>query len=39
MRLNNYVTGLFEVPVDVIDRDGLKPHLREPLARDAVYAF
>lgn len=26
-------------PVDVIDRDALKPHLRAPAARDAVYAF
>jgi predicted nucleotidyltransferase len=28
-----------EGPVDVIDRDALKPHLRAPSARDAVYAF
>jgi hypothetical protein len=29
MRLKEYVAGLFEGPVDVIDRDALKPHLRQ----------
>jgi predicted nucleotidyltransferase len=39
MRLKEYIAGLFEGPVDVIDRYALKPHLRAPSARDAVYAF
>jgi predicted nucleotidyltransferase len=39
IRLKEYVASLFEEPVDVIDRDALKPHLREPAARDSVYAF
>ncbi len=39
MRLKDYVATLFEGPVDVIDRDALKPHLRAPSTRDAVYAF
>jgi uncharacterized protein len=39
MRLKDYIAGLFKSPVDVIDRDALKPHLRAPSARDAVYAF
>jgi uncharacterized protein len=39
MRVKDYIAGLFEGPVDVIDRDALKPHLRTPSARDAVYAF
>ena len=39
VRLKEYVAGLFEGPVDVIDRDALKPHLRTPTARDTVYAF
>jgi uncharacterized protein len=39
MRLKDYIAGLFERPVDVIDRDALRPHLRVPSARDAVYAF
>ena len=37
--LKDYIASLFDGPVDVIDRDALKPHLREPTARDAVYAF
>jgi predicted nucleotidyltransferase len=39
MRLKDFIAGLFEGPVDVIDRDALKPHLQVPSARDAVYAF
>jgi uncharacterized protein len=39
MNLKEYVAGLFDGPVDVIDRDALKPHLRAPAARDVVYAF
>ena len=37
--VKDYIAGLFAQPVDVIDRDALKPHLRRPAARDAVYAF
>jgi predicted nucleotidyltransferase len=37
--VKNYIAGLFEGSVDVIDRAALKPHLRRPSARDAVYAF
>lgn len=39
MNLKEFVAGLFEGRVDVIDRNALKPHLRAPSARDAVYAF
>lgn len=39
MGLKEYVASLFDGPVDVIDRDALKPYLRGPSARDAVYAF
>ena len=39
VRLKEYVAGLFEGPVDVIDRDALKPDLRAPAVRDTVYAF
>jgi predicted nucleotidyltransferase len=35
MRLKAYVASLFEGPVEVIDRDALKPHLRAPSARFA----
>jgi uncharacterized protein len=37
--VKDYIAGLFAGPVDVIDREALKPHLREPSARDAIYAF
>jgi hypothetical protein len=39
MRFKEYIASLFQRPVDVIDRTALKPHLRTPSARDAVYAF
>jgi predicted nucleotidyltransferase len=34
-----YIATLFAEPVDVIDREALKPHLRLPATRDAFYAF
>ena len=37
--VKNDIAKLFKQPVDVIDRRGLKPDLRQPVARDAVYAF
>jgi uncharacterized protein len=37
--LKDYIAGLFDGPVDVVDRDGLKPHIRPPAAADAIYAF
>jgi predicted nucleotidyltransferase len=39
MSLKEYIAGLFDSPVDVIDRGALKPHLRAPVARDTMYAF
>jgi predicted nucleotidyltransferase len=39
IRLKEFVASLFDDPVDVIDRDALKPHLRAPTARDTFYAF
>jgi hypothetical protein len=39
MGLKDYIASLFPQPVDVNDCDALKPHLRRPSARDAVYAF
>jgi predicted nucleotidyltransferase len=37
--LKAYLATLFAEPVDVIDLEALKPALRSPAARDAVYAF
>lgn len=39
MNLKAFIAGLFAGPVDVIDRAGLKQHLRAPSTRDSVYAF
>ena len=37
--LKDYIAGLFEGPVDVVSRDGLKPYVRPAATADAVYAF
>jgi uncharacterized protein len=37
--VKDFVAALFAEPVDVIDREALKPHLRRESARDTVYAF
>ena len=37
--LKDFIEGLFDGPVDVVNRDSLKPHLRPAAAADAVYAF
>ena len=37
--VRDYIATLFAQPVDVIDREALKPHLRRASALDAVYAF
>ena len=39
IRLKEFVASLFDGPVDVIDRNALKPHLRPPAERDTFYAF
>jgi hypothetical protein len=37
--LKDYIAGLFDGPVDVVNRGALKPSLRPAAAADAVYAF
>ena len=37
--LKDYIAGLFDVPVDVINREGLKPYIRPAATTDAIYAF
>jgi hypothetical protein len=37
--LKEYIASLFDGPVDVVSRDGLKPHVRPAASADAVYAF
>jgi uncharacterized protein len=37
--LKEYIAGLFEGPVDVVNRDSLKPYVRPAATADAHYAF
>jgi predicted nucleotidyltransferase len=39
VRLKEFVAGLFEEPVDVVHREGLKPHLHASVLSDTVYAL
>ena len=39
VRLKEYVASLFEGPVDVVDRECLKPYVRPAATADAIYAF
>ncbi len=37
--LKDYIAGLFDGPVDVVSREGLKPYVRPAATADAIYAF
>ena len=37
--LKQYIAGLFDAPVDVVNREGLKPYVRPAATADAIYAF
>jgi predicted nucleotidyltransferase len=37
--LKEYIAGLFERPVDVVNRAGLKPYVKPAVLTDVVYAF
>jgi hypothetical protein len=37
--LKEYIAGLFDGPVNVVSRDGLKPYVRPAATADAIYAF
>jgi predicted nucleotidyltransferase len=37
--LKEYVADLFDGPVDVVSRDGLKPYVAPAATTDAIYAF
>lgn len=37
--LKDYIAALFDGPVDVVSREGLKPYLKPAVTTDAVYAF
>ena len=37
--LKDYIAGLFEGPVDVVNREALKPYLKPAVLTDAIDAF
>jgi uncharacterized protein len=37
--LKEYIASLFDGPVDVVNRDGLKPYVRPAATADAIYTF
>jgi len=37
--LKDYIATLFDGPVDVVDRDALKPYVAPAATADAIYAF
>jgi len=37
--LKGYIAELFDGPVDVVSREGLKPYVRPAATTDAIYAF
>lgn len=37
--LKDYIAGLFEGSVDVVNRESLKPYVRPAATSDAIYAF
>jgi predicted nucleotidyltransferase len=37
--LKDYIAALFDRPVDVVSRDGLKPYVKPAVTTDAIYAF
>lgn len=37
--IKEYIEGLFQGPVDVVNCDGLKPLVRPRATADAIYAF
>jgi predicted nucleotidyltransferase len=37
--LKDYIGTLFDRPVDVVTREGLKPYVRPAATADAIYAF
>lgn len=37
--IRRYIAELFANPVDVVDRNSLRPHVRPSAESDAIYAF
>jgi uncharacterized protein len=39
VELKEYIAGLFDEPVDVVNREALKSYVRPAATADAIYAF
>jgi len=39
VELKDFVAGLFPGPVDVVNKDALKPSVKPPATADSIYAF
>ena len=39
VELKEYISDLFDEPVDVVNRDALKPYVHPTATADAIYAF
>jgi uncharacterized protein len=39
VELKNFIVGLFPGPVDVVNKDALKPYVLPPATADSIYAF
>jgi uncharacterized protein len=39
VELKDFIASLFPEPVDVVNKDALKPHVRPPATADSIYAF
>jgi predicted nucleotidyltransferase len=39
VELKSFIAGLFSGPVDVVNRDALKPYVRPTATADSIYAF
>jgi uncharacterized protein len=37
--IKEFIAGLFDGPVDVVDREGLRPYVHPNVTADAIYAF
>ena len=37
--LKEYIAGLFDVPVDVVSREGLKPYVKAEALNKVIHAF
>ena len=37
--LKDYIAALFDRPVDVVSREGLKPYVKPAVTTDAIFAF